>query len=310
MGHALTSLRRTTANRGNLPRIDGTPETPARQPRLLRHGRAFLRIAIVLLFLPFALAIQAVLLLLRGREKIVFATFFWRVISGLIGLHVRMVGRPAGRPGGRPVIYVCNHSSWLDIPAIGGRVHARFVAKDDVAAWPIIGTVAHLGRTVFVSRNRGSTLKERDEMQATLAGGDDLFLFPEGTSSDGSRVLPFRSSFFAAAYGTAVPLIQPVSVVYDRLSGLPVTHASRDVFSWYGDMNLAPHVWAVAQWGGKRVSLMFHPPLDPADFPDRKMLSQTTWQIVADGAAALRQNRPVAGSVESAPARPASAAFA
>jgi 1-acyl-sn-glycerol-3-phosphate acyltransferase len=310
MGHALTSLRRTTTNRGNLPRIDGATETPTRQPRLLRHGQAFLRVACVLLFLPFALAIQTVLLLLRGREKIAFATFFWRVISAFIGLHVRLVGRPAGRVGGRPVIYVCNHSSWLDIPAIGGRVHGRFVAKDDVAAWPVIGTVAHLGRTVYVSRNRGSTLKERDEMQATLAAGDDLFLFPEGTSSDGSRVLPFRSSFFAAAYGTAVPLIQPVSVVYDRLAGLPVTHASRGVFSWYGDMTLAPHVWAVAQWGGKRVSLMFHPPLDPADFPDRKMLSQTTWQIVADGAAALRQNRPLAGTAESVPARQASAAFA
>jgi 1-acyl-sn-glycerol-3-phosphate acyltransferase len=316
MEHAHTSLRRTTTNRGNLPRFSEVVETPLAQPRLLRHLRAARRVATVLLLLPVAVAIQSVLLLLPGREKILFATFFWRTIARIIGLQVRIIGTPAGmKPTAarRPIIYVCNHSSWLDIPAIGGQVHGRFVAKDDVAAWPIISTVARLGRTVFVSRNRASTLKERDEMQATLAAGDDLFLFPEGTSSDGSRVLPFRSSFFAAAYGRAVPLIQPVSVVYDRLAGLPVTHASRDVFSWYGDMTLAPHVWQVAQWRGKRASLLFHPPIDPADYPDRKILSQVTWQAVADGAAALRQNRPLKAPHLAAnvlPLGPVQAAFA
>jgi 1-acyl-sn-glycerol-3-phosphate acyltransferase len=296
MEHVKTSLRRTTANRGNLPRLGGAAETPKAKLRLLRHARAVRRVATVLVFLPFAMVIQGALLLLPGREKVAFATFFWRTVARIIGLHVRVIGTPVGarrNDAGRPVIYVCNHSSWLDIPAVGGQVNGRFVAKDDVAAWPVISIVARLGRTVFVSRNRGSTLKERDEMQATLAGGDDLFLFPEGTSSDGSRVLPFRSSFFSAAYGRAVPLLQPVSVVYDRLAGLPVTHASRGVFSWYGDMTLAPHVWQVAQWRGKRASLLFHPPLDPASFPDRKALSQATWQAVADGAAALRQNRAV-----------------
>jgi 1-acyl-sn-glycerol-3-phosphate acyltransferase len=74
---------------------------------------------------------------------------------------------------------------------------------------------------------------------------------------------------------------------------LPVGRGSRAVFAWYGDMDLAPHVWALAQWRGKRVSMLFHAPLDPADFASRKALSQATWQIVADGASALRQNRQV-----------------
>jgi len=129
-------------------------------------------------------------------------------------------------------------------------------------------------------------------MQERLRAGDDLILFPEGTSSDGARVLPFHSSFFAAAYSEAAPLIQPVSIVYDRLAGLPVGHSSRAIFSWYGDMELAPHVWRLAQWRGKRVTLLFHVPLDPAHYASRKALSQAAWQIVADGAATLRQNRP------------------
>ncbi len=259
--------------------------------RLSRQLLAARRVAAILLFTPAACVVQAVLLRGRGRGRVRFAAFYWAAIARLLGLRVRILGVPAQRTE-RPLIYVCNHASWLDIPAVGGCLHACFVAKDDVAGWPIVGTIARLGRTVFVSRSRQGINRERDQMRERLAEGDDLILFPEGTSSDGSRVLPFHSSFFAAAYGDPVPLIQPVSVVYDRLAGLPVGRRSRSVFAWYGDMSLAPHLWQLAQWRGKRVTLLFHPTLDPQDFASRKALSQAAWQVVADGAAGLRQNRP------------------
>jgi len=304
-----TSLHRASRNRGNIPRlsVSGPDEAVPRQPRVLRQWRAFRRAVWVIALLLVSMPIQATLLLLPGRQKVDFAAFFWRSIARALGLRVRCIGTQV-LPGARPVIYVCNHSSWADIPAVGGIIKACFVSKDDVAGWPIVGTVARLGRTVFVTRNRTGTLRERDEMQKKLTAGDALILFPEGTSSDGSRVLPFRSSFFAAAYGDAKPIIQPVSVVYDRLAGLPVSHANRSVFAWYGDMELAPHVWRIAQWRGKRVTLLFHTPLDPAAYASRKALSQAAWQIVADGAATLRQNRPAtplpAGSLAT-PSRPA-----
>jgi lyso-ornithine lipid O-acyltransferase len=308
-------LHRATLNRGNLPRFSASATHEASRARFhpLRHLRAVRRTLWIVLFLPVALAIQAVLLRLPGREKAAFAAFFWHAVSRMLGLQVRVIGKPARQHGAgpkRPIIYVCNHSSWLDIPAVGGHITGCFVAKDDVAGWPIISTIARFGRTVFVTRSRTGTLRERDEMQDKLAAGDDLILFPEGTSSDGSRVLPFRSAFFAAAYGSAKPLIQPVSVVYDRLAGLPVGHASRDVFAWYGDMSLAPHFWQVAQWRGKRATLLFHVPLDPAAFPDRKALAQATWQVVADGAATLRQNRPARPLPEARPVAAAEPAFA
>ena len=310
------SLHRATLNRGNLPRFhsaQGTQDAPRPRFHPLRHLRALRRTLWIALFLPFAMIVQSVLLLLPGREKAHFAAFFWAAISRMLGLSVRVIGAPArqgARGPKRPVIYVCNHSSWLDIAAIGGQITGCFVAKDDVAGWPVISTIARLGRTVFVSRHRGRTLRERDQMRDVLAAGDDLILFPEGTSSDGSRVLPFRSSFLAAAYADAKPLIQPVSVVYDRLAGLPVGHASRDVFAWYGDMTLAPHFWQVAQYRGKRVTLLFHTPMDPADYADRKALAQAIWQVVADGAAALRQNRPAKPLPEIRPAAIQEPAFA
>jgi len=245
-----------------------------------------------------AMLIQAVCLVLPGRAKVAFARLYWAVMTRLIGIRVRIIGTVAQRAGGRPVIYISNHSSWIDVPVVGGILPGCFVAKGDVATWPIISTVAWLGRTVFVSRSRASTVKELDAMRLALKAGDNLILFPEGTSSDGSRVLPFRTAFFAIAEPGLrdrpehLPLIQPVSVVYDRLGGLPAGRASRPVFAWYGDMDIASHFWRLTQHIGLGATVLLHTPLDPARFSDRKALSQAVWQIVADGASTLRQNRP------------------
>ncbi len=275
----------------------------ARRFRAARRGAAILALT-----LP-SMLIQAICLALPGRAKVAFPLFFWSRFARNLGLDVRVVGDLATKDTRRPVIFVSNHSSWIDVPVVGGVLPAAFVAKGDIAGWPIVGTIARLGRSVFVSRQRGSTVRERDAMRAVLARGDSLILFPEGTSSDGSRVLPFRSSFFAITEGEPTddpgrrPLIQPVSVVYDRLNGLPAGRSSRPVFAWYGDMDIASHFWRMTQHLDMRVTVLLHAPLDPATFPDRKSLSLAVWQTVADGASILRQNRPARPlSVE--PARP------
>ena len=274
----------------------------AEASRVPRHLRAVRRGVSVLLWTLVCMPIQAVCLMLPGRPKVAFPRFYWSMVSCLLGLQVRVVGRLASTVGGRPVVFVSNHSSWLDIPVLGGRLDACFVSKDDVARWPFIATIARLGRTVFVSRQRGATGRERDAMRARLASGDNLLLFPEGTSSDGSRVLPFHSSFLAIAEGADPPLIQPVSVVYDRLGGLPTGRASRPIFAWYGDMELGTHFWRFAQHSGLRVTILLHAPLDPSGFANRKALSHAVWQTVADGASKLRQNRPVEAPVSSSSA--------
>jgi lyso-ornithine lipid O-acyltransferase len=258
--------------------------------RVVRRGGG------VLLWTLSCMPIQAVCLAVPGRAKVVFARFYWSVVCRLLGLQVRTIGAAAGSTGGRSVVFVSNHSSWLDVPVLGGRLDACFVSKDEVGRWPFVGTIARLGRTVFVSRQRHATGRERDVLRERLAVGDNLLLFPEGTTSDGSRVLPFRSSFFAIAEGADPPLIQPVSVVYDRLGGLPTGRASRPVFAWYGDMDLASHFWRFGQRRGLRVSILLLPPLDPARFAGRKALSHAVWRAVADGASTLRQNRPVPAS--------------
>jgi 1-acyl-sn-glycerol-3-phosphate acyltransferase len=262
---------------------------------LTRRARAIRRGLVILLWTLPCMIAQAICLLLPGRPKVVFARIYWAVFSRLLGLRVRVIGTLASAEAGRPVIFVSNHCSWIDVPVLGGVLDGCFVAKGDVATWPVIRTIARLGRTEFVSRQRGSTGRERDAMRGRLTAGDNLILFPEGTSSDGSRVLPFRSAFFAVAEpppGRPAPLIQPVSIVYDRLGGLPAGRSSRPVFAWYGDMDIASHFWRLTQHSGLRATVLLHASLDPARFADRKALSQAVWNTVADGAATLRQNRP------------------
>ncbi len=257
----------------------------------LRAGRRLF--GLVLLTLA-SMAVQGVLLLVPGRAKVRFARFYWASFCRVLGMRVRVIGAPITAPD-RPVLFVSNHSSWIDIPVLGGVLPACFVAKGEVGRWPLIGTVARLGRTVFISRQRGPMAREIEAMRAVMARGDNLILFPEGTTSDGSRVMAFRASFFAlaAATGGAPPIVQPVSIVYDRLAGLPAGRATRALFAWYGDMDIASHYWRLARYPGLRASVLLHRPIDPSGQPNRKALCEEVWQVVANGAAALRQNRPV-----------------
>jgi 1-acyl-sn-glycerol-3-phosphate acyltransferase len=265
---------------------------------VLRQLRAA-RIAVqAVIWTAIAVAIQSLLILLPGPAKIRFGQVYWHGICWFLNMKIRPIGQMAtAESSGRPVIYVSNHSSWLDIPVLGAQLGAAFVAKQEVATWPIISLVAKLGRTVYVRRSRTSTGRERDEMRDRLAAGDNLILFPEGTSSDGSRVLPFRSAFLSLAEQIVTPdgktaIVQPISIVYDRLSGMPAGRASRPLFAWYGDMDIGSHFWRLAQHRGLRATILLHAPLDPALFANRKELTQAVWNICAEGAATLRQNRP------------------
>lgn len=250
--------------------------------------RAVRRAACMVLWTLLCMPVQAVLLALPGTAKDHFPRVYHRTLCWLIGLELRVIGRPAQLPR---TLYVSNHSSWLDIMVLGGLLDARFVSKAEVGSWPLIGWVARLGRTVFVSRSRGRTGSEAEAMRARLEAGQSLILFPEGTTSDGTRVLPFRSSFFAVA--NAAERVQPVTIVYDRLGGLPVGRRERPTFAWYGDMETGRHVWHLLRRTGTRVTVLFHEPCAPDAFPDRKALAAAVGRTVTEAAAALRQNRDV-----------------
>ena len=248
--------------------------------------RAVWRIAMLLGWTVLCMPVQALLLVLPGRGKDRFPKIYYRTLCWLIGLKLQVIGRP--HPGA--TLFVSNHTSWLDILVLGAALEARFVSKAEVASWPLIGWVAKLGRSVFVSRSRTRTGHEADAMAERLRAGEAIILFPEGTTSDGTRVLPFRSSFFAVAGHAAQ--VQPATVVYDRMGFLPACRRDRPLFAWYGDMETASHAWRLLRRTGTRATLVLHESFPPASLPNRKHMAAETGRIVSMSAAALRQNRP------------------
>jgi 1-acyl-sn-glycerol-3-phosphate acyltransferase len=273
---------------------DDSPSVPGGRIRAVR------RMLMALIWTLLCLPVQVVLVAAgASRAATRFAGLYHRGLCWIIGLEVRVVGEKPVAAGS--VLFLSNHTSWLDVLVLGGVLETPFVSKAEVGTWPVIRLVAKLGRTVYVSRARGRIGGEAVEMRARLAGGDSLILFPEGTSSDGSRVLPFHSSFLAVAEAAA--LVQPVSVVYDKLGNLPAVRRDRPVFAWYGDMEIGSHFWRLARRPGGRVTVLLHQPLDPRAFANRKRLSAAVEHVVAEGAAMLRQNRPARPLAAEVPAR-------
>jgi lyso-ornithine lipid O-acyltransferase len=208
---------------------------------------------------------------------------YHRVVCTILGIRVRVHGK---RSAVTPTLYVCNHVSYLDIEVLGGLIPGSFVAKAEVATWPWFSTLAKAQRTIFIERRSGKTSSSRDEMLKRLNTGDNLMLFPEGTSSDGTRVLPFRSALFGVAQmrrdGRPIA-VQPVAISYTRLDGIPLGRYWRPLFAWFGDLDLVPHLWQMVCLGETEAIVTFFSPIDIDQLGDRKKLAEYCFRQVSSG---------------------------
>lgn len=185
---------------------------------------------------------------------------FHRYVLLVLGVKVERSGRmdPA-----RPLLLVSNHLSWLDILVLSSLAPLSFIAKSEVAGWPVFGTLARLQRSVFVERaRRGRTADVNREIAHRLESGDAMVLFAEGTTSDGLRILPFRSALLGAAQAAAggsdgTSRVQPVDIAYPRIGGLRATREDLPVIAWYGDMELVPHLADFFALGGVTARVSF-----------------------------------------------------
>jgi len=258
-----------------------------------RHLRAGLRLSVYLLFTLSLIPLQALALGFGWRLRETLPVFYHRVCCRLWGIAVEVRGELASS---FPTLLVSNHVSYLDIPVLSTLAPLSFVAKSEVASWPFFGLLAKLQRTVFVDRRRTSTARQRDAIGERLAAGDRLVLFAEGTSDDGNRVLPFKSALFSVAErgGEQGPVtLQPVSIAYTNLNGLPIGRSLRPFYAWYGDMDLGGHLWTFAGLGRSRVVVTLHPPVGTHEFPNRRVLAQAMHAQVADGVAAALSGRGI-----------------
>lgn len=260
-----------------------------------------LRLLAYLLWALVLVPIQTLAIGLNLRISHVIPRLFHRGCLAIFGFEVVILGEPSRA---RPTLFVSNHSSYLDIEVLGALLTGSFVAKSEVAGWPLFGFLSKLQRTVFVNRQaRRDVGKQRDNLTGRLAQGDNLILFPEGTSSDGNRVLPFKTALFSVAsqrVGDHALTVQPVSVTAVALDGMPLGRLMRPLYAWYGDMSLGPHLWQVAKLGGITVVVEFHPPVTVEQFSSRKALAEHCWQVVGNGVSRAVSGRFDAEGVEAA----------
>jgi 1-acyl-sn-glycerol-3-phosphate acyltransferase len=204
-----------------------------------------------------------------------------------MGMPVTVHGTPMTHRGA----IVSNHLSWLDIFALNARQNVYFVAKSEVAKWPGIGWLARATGTVFIARKSAEAAAQKVVFEDRLRAGHRLVFFPEGTSSDGLRVLPFKSALFAAFFVPEmrdILHIQPVSLVYHA-----PPNAERRFYGWWAEMEFLPHMLRVlAQSPQGRVEIVFHPELRVADYADRKALAKACETLVRQGVEA-RLIKPV-----------------
>lgn len=240
-----------------------------------------------------ALPFHLIALALRIRPVVRWLpVLYHRMVCVILGIKVKVNGQ---RSTVMPTLFVCNHVSYLDIEVLGGRIPGCFVAKAEVATWPFFSTLAKAQRTIFVDRRSSKTSNSRDEMLKRLDTGDNLMLFPEGTSSDGTRVLPFRSALFAVAQlrrDDKPIVVQPVAISYTRLDGIPLGRYWRPLFAWFGDLDLVPHLWQMVCLGETEAVVTFFPPVDIDRLGDRKKLAEYCFQQVSSGVQAANSGRP------------------
>ncbi|WP_421994772.1 lysophospholipid acyltransferase family protein [Reyranella sp.] len=252
---------------------------------------AFRLLAYLLLTLA-ALPIYLLALMLRIRPVIRWMPVgYHRLVCVILGIRVRVHGK---RSDVTPTLYVCNHVSYLDIEVLGGLIPGSFVAKAEVATWPFFSTLAKAQRTIFIERRSGKTSNSRDEMMRRLNTGDNLMLFPEGTSSDGTRVLPFRSALFGVAqlrHEDAPIAVQSVAIAYTRLDGIPLGRYWRPLFAWFGDLDLVPHLWQMVCLGETEAIVTFFPPVDIEALGDRKKLAEYCFREVSSAVQAANSGR-------------------
>ncbi len=231
-------------------------------------------LTVTLIMLPFQLVGLAFDLKMRRK----LPRYWHRMACFLLGIRIHVHGRLEGR---RPLMLASNHVSWKDILVLGAVADVVFIAKMEVAKWPIFGTLAKLQKSIFIAREQKRKAGEQvNEIAERLKAGEIVVLFPEGTTSDGNRLLEVKSSLFGAA-AAAVPHtnegvvhVQPVAIAYTRIHGMAMGRYHRPIAAWPGDIELGPHLLGILKEGAIDVDVAFGETIDFRTGDNRKHLSQ------------------------------------
>ena len=196
---------------------------------------------------------------------------FHKMLLWLLSVEVEIVGETDQSK--KSNLFISNHLSYLDIPILGSKFPMRFVAKSEVESWPFFGFLAKKGRSIFIRRNKTDSFIQKNKILDMLSSGEKIFVFPEGTTSDGNRVLDFKSSSFSSVENQSF-MIQPIVIVYSDLNGIPINRWLRPMIAWYGDMDLKPHLSKLVGLMSIKAKLIYLETVNTQNFENRKDLSK------------------------------------
>ena len=214
---------------------------------------------------------------LHAKSSGLVIKWFHKLVLWLVNIKVEKEGFIVNNH--RRILFVSNHLSYIDIPVLGSLLPLKFVAKSDVKKWPIFGHLAKIGDTIFVGRVKKYISFEKNVIEKLIENGDKVVIFPEGTTSDGIRVLDFKSSLMSAVESKDC-LVQPIVISYVGINGIPLTRRLKPIVAWYGDMEFKSHLINVIRLFSISAKVKFLSPINAKDFNDRKSMTNFLQNVI------------------------------
>ena len=239
------------------------------------------RLIVMVPWILFISSIHLIFSLVSKRFFFYFFRIFFKGLLSIIGIKIKT----SGIPHKGKTLFVSNHISYLDIIVYGSQINTVFIAKSEIKKWPLINKLCVIAKTIFVERNDIKFIRDQIiRINKTLLNDRSVLLFPEGTSSDGTNVLKFKSSLFSIVDYDELKecYIQPVSISYNKLDGLPLNKFYKPYLAWFGGMDLFSHVWKFLGLGASEVNVHFHKARKFSSFLNRKDACSFCYDKIAE----------------------------
>mgnify|MGYP000088347658 FL=1 len=239
----------------------------------------FLRLIIFLLLTLALLPFQFIIVFFIKNYTYIIPYFYHKICLRIFGIKIKTFGKISINS---PILLISNHASYLDIIILGSLFKTSFIAKKEISKWPLLGILAKLQNTIFIDRRVSSLKNQENQIIKHLNEKKNLVIFPEGTSSDGNRVLPFKSSLFNIFEKNlnSKILVQTITIVYKKINGIPMNRIERKNITWHSNMDLIPNIFNVLKKLSIEVEVIFNDEFLPSKEYDRKKLALHCWEKI------------------------------
>lgn len=239
----------------------------------------FLRLIIFLLLTLALLPFQFIIVFFIKNYTYIIPYFYHKICLRIFGIKIKTFGKVSINS---PILLISNHASYLDIIILGSLFKTSFIAKKEISKWPLLGILAKLQNTIFIDRRISSLRSQENQIIKHLNKKKNLVIFPEGTSSDGNRVLPFKSSLFNIFEKNlnSKILVQTITIVYKKINGIPMNRIERKNITWHSNMDLIPNIFNVLKKLSIEVEIIFNDEFLPSKEYDRKKIALHCWEKI------------------------------